>query len=167
MAEAPRARRHRSGRDRCIRADLWFGRRFTDAYRSPGVASERGHLFCMVYAEGACPFERNRKYLNARNIKFITSLRSNARSGNKGFLDRGETARLRFGLPYDERNAVSGYGQVQIERAGHHRKHVGICVFNGNKKRESESSWPRRRRCDCPGPGGRATGTQHRLSRFV
>ncbi len=74
------------------------------------TASERGHLFCVVYADGAHPSERNRKYLSARKMKFITSFKSNARSRNNGCLAKSEMARLWCGFPYDEWKTVSGHG---------------------------------------------------------
>jgi hypothetical protein len=74
-------------------------------------ASEAGHRFGIVYADGAYASDENWIYLCRDNdYRFITSFKSNTAPTNNGSAARGEAARLWCSLPYREWVKVSGYG---------------------------------------------------------
>ena len=74
-------------------------------------ASEAGHVFGTVYADGAYSSDRNWIYLCRENgYRFITSFKSNTVPKNNGSAARGRAARLWCSLPYREWVEVSGYG---------------------------------------------------------
>jgi len=77
-----------------------------------GAASEKGHRFGTVYADGAYSSNDNWIYLCRENgYRFVTSFRSNTRPTKNGCQARGEAARLWCSLPYREWKKVSGYGK--------------------------------------------------------
>lgn len=75
------------------------------------AATEKGHVFDKLYADGAYSSDENWILLcRERKIGFVTSFKSNTRPTNNGSVARGEAARLWCSLTYDEWVKASGYG---------------------------------------------------------
>ncbi len=75
------------------------------------AASEHGHVFDTLYADGAYASDENWILLCRENdYTFITSFKVNTSPTNNGCVARGDAARTWCSLPYDEWVRVSGYG---------------------------------------------------------
>lgn len=75
------------------------------------AASEKGHRFDTVYADGAYSSNENWIYLCRDNgYRFVTSFKSNTVPKSNGCMARGEAAKLWCELPYREWVEVTGYG---------------------------------------------------------
>lgn len=75
------------------------------------TASEKGHRFDKIYADGAYSSNENWAYLCRDNkYTFVTSFKSNTVPKSNGCMARGEAAKLWCELPYNEWVKVTGYG---------------------------------------------------------
>jgi hypothetical protein len=123
-----------------------------------GMAVNFGHVFNVLYADGAYSSDGNWKFVSGLGMDFVTSFRSDTRPKNNGCPARGAAARLWCSLPYDEWVVVSGYGtrwkcecvfstfktifpetvSARIEKSIVFQMGSRVHLFNGYKKTRAE-----------------------------